>query len=280
VASRGTVLIAGCGYVGTALALQLAGAGHTVYGLRRDPSGLPEPVKRLAGDLADPASLDRLPSGIDVVFYTAAADDASESAYQAAYLTGLSNLIAALVAGNQSPRRLFFTSSTSVYAQSDGSWVDELSPVEPTRHTGRLVLEGEGIALSSPWPATVVRLGGIYGPGRIGLFRRLEQSLGDVPIYGNRIHRDDCAGVLAHLMEVNSSDPVYLAVDSAPEDRWAVLMWLAEQLGVKGPTRGQTSQPPRSNKRCSNRRLLSSGYVFRYPTFKDGYRPLVSALSG
>ena len=125
------ILIAGCGYVGTALGLRLAAAGHIVWGIRRSAEGLPSGIHHLAADLTAPETLQDLPPALDVVFYTAAPNGSEEAAYRAIYVDGLRHVLEALVRQHQSPRRVLLTSSTAVYAQSAGEWVDETSPTEP-----------------------------------------------------------------------------------------------------------------------------------------------------
>jgi nucleoside-diphosphate-sugar epimerase len=279
------VLIAGYGYVGTALGGRLAAAGHEVWGLRRSAAGFPPGVHSVAADLTKPQTLRHLPRDLEVVFYTAAADGADEAAYRAIYVDGLRHLLEALVEQRQAPRRVVFTSSTAVYAQSHGEWVDETSPTEPQHFTGRRVLEGERLLLTSPFSATVLRLGGIYGPERVSLIERLRQGLAvcrdGPPVYTNRIHRDDCAGALHHLMTLPQPEALYLGVDHEPADQCDVLRWLAAQLGVAPPKLDaiveDETRRPRTNKRCRNTKLVASGYTFRYPTFRDGYAALLAA---
>jgi nucleoside-diphosphate-sugar epimerase len=278
------VLIAGCGYVGTALAERLAGEGHVVWGLRRHPEGLPAGVATLAVDLTDPEALEGLPGRLDFIFYTAAADGFTEEAYRAVYVDGLRHLLEALRNQKQQPRRIFFTSSTVVYAQFAGEWVDEASPATPVHFAGLRMVEAERLVLEGPFPATILRLGGIYGPGRAGLIERVRR--GEVvcpegpPVYTNRIHRDDCAGALGHLMQTPQTDAVYLGVDHEPAEEETVLRWLAAQLGVSPPRTHLSAdvglRRRRGNKRCRNAKLLASGYVFRYPTFREGYGALLS----
>ena len=277
------VLIAGCGDVGTALGLLLAADGHEVFGLRRSPGGLPEPIRPLAGDLTDVASLGAIPDGVDLVAYTAAADRFDDEAYRHAYVDGVANLLGALHARRARPRRLLFTSSTAVYAQTDGEWVDERSPAHPTSFSGQRVLEGERLVLASGVPAIVLRLAGIYGPGRTRVVDRVRSGAATCPDgpprWTNRIHRDDCAGAAHHLLTVEDADPFWLGVDHEPAEECAVLQWLAARLGVPPPRRvprepGAAARRG-SSMRCSNRKLLASGYAFRYPTFRDGYATLV-----
>ncbi len=289
-------LIAGCGYVGSALATLLRDAGHDVHGLRRQPVGLPEGVAPIAADLADASSLDvalaALPDPPAVVVYAAAADGGDDEAYRRAYVAGLRNLVAALGTRDVTPACLLFTSSTAVYAQDDASWVDESSPTEPKDFRGTRMLEAEAIVAASGWPAASLRLGGIYGPGRTRLIDSVRNRRALIrpgpPRYGNRIHRDDAAGALAHLvaraLAGRELEPRYLGVDDEPSDEAVVLRWLAATLGVeeppvraeKGARAGTRSV---SNKRCSNARLRASGYAFRYPTFRAGYAALIAATS-
>lgn len=277
------VLIAGCGDVGTALGLLLAADGHEVFGLRRHPDGLPAPIRPLAGDLGDAPSLRAIPDGIELVAYTAAADGFDDGAYRRAYVDGVANLLGALHARAAPVRRFLFTSSTAVYAQTDGGWVDETSATEPAGFSGQRVLEGEALVLADPTPAVVLRLAGIYGPGRTRLIDRVRSGAATcadgAPRWTNRIHRDDCAGAARHLLARGQPDAVWLGVDREPAPECAVLDWLAARLGVPPPRRvprgDRGTARPEASKRCSSRKLLASGYVFRYPTFREGYAALV-----
>jgi nucleoside-diphosphate-sugar epimerase len=281
------ILIAGCGYVGTALGMRLAAVGHTVWGLRRSAEGLPSGMHHLEADLTIPETLRNLPPALDVVFYTAAPNGTDDAAYRAIYVDGLRHVLEALTHQCQSPQRILFTSSTAVYAQSTGAWIDETSPAEPAHFTGRRVLEGERLLLDGPFPAAVIRFGGIYGPGRASLIARVRQGVAACrdgpPLYTNRIHRDDCAGALHHLMTLPHPDSMYIGVDHEPADYCDVLRWLAAQLGAPPPpvevAAGADTRRHRTNKRCRNAKLVASGYVFCYPTFREGYAALMAASS-
>ncbi len=275
------VLIAGCGYVGTELGAQLAAAGHVALGLRRDPSGLPDPIRRVAADLGDASALaSALPRGLDAVVYAAAAGGFDEARYRAAYVDGPRNLMDVLAARREPVRRFVFVSSTGVYAQQDGSWVDEDTPAEPREFSGRALLEGERAVLAGPFAATVLRLGGIYGPGRTRLVESVRRGAARARagLFTNRIHRDDAAGALAHLLALAAPAPLYLGVDDEPAAEADVLAFIADRLGVPRPP--QDPGVPldrlehRGNKRCRNARLRASGYVFRFPTFREGYASL------
>ncbi|RIK92082.1 MAG: NAD(P)-dependent oxidoreductase [Proteobacteria bacterium] len=291
------MLVAGCGYVGGALASQLVAAGHAVFGLKRRPEGLPAGVAPLAADLADRASLEAALAGvalpIDVVVYAAAADAGDDDAYRRAYVDGLRNLLGALRARGAAPRHVFFTSSTAVYAQDDGAVVDETSETAPADFRGARMLEAERVLAASGWPVTSLRLGGIYGPGRTRMIESVRSGRASIrpgpPRWGNRIHRDDAAGALAHLVALalrgEPLPPLLVGVDDEPADEAVVLRWIASQLGVgEPPVREEPAEPGArgarragSNKRCSNARLRATGYRFRHPSFREGYAAALTA---
>ena len=289
------VLIAGCGYVGSALGLRLVREGHEVWGLRRRTSRLPGEIRPIAADLADEASLrEALPAELDdldeldAVVYAASAGSYDDPAYEAAYVTGTGNLIAALEARDLVPHRFLYVSSTGVYGQSDGSWVDESSPTDKSNFAGHRLLEGETVARASGYPTSVVRFAGIYGPGRTRLIDRVQQGEAVVvrgeTVWTNRIHRDDCAGLLDHLISVVDPDRLYLGVDSQPAPLAEVLCFLAEELEVDPPREVAPEEAPESErrrgagKRCKNSRVIDAGYRFQFPTYREGYRRLVHDL--
>lgn len=286
------ILIAGCGYVGRALAEALAAEGHEVFGLRRRPEGLPPPIRLVAADLSRPETLRALPDEVDLLFYTAAADGGDDAAYRIAYVDGVRHVLDRY--GARPPRRLLFTSSTGVYAQDDGRWVDEDSPAEPQGFSGRRLLEGEKLLAECGLDAIVLRLGGIYGPGRTRLIESVRSGRALIrpggPVYTNRIHRDDCAGALAHLAFLASPASRYVGVDHEPADEADVLRWLAARLGVAplgeatredeaaSPAPGAEARRGRANKRCRSDRLQASGYRFRFPTFREGYDAVLRGM--
>jgi nucleoside-diphosphate-sugar epimerase len=281
------VLIAGCGDVGIELGVRLVGDGHSVWGLRRDCDTLPPGISRFPADLTQPETLHALPSALDVVVYTAAPSSSSAETYQATYVDGVRHLLTALATQGHKLQRFIFTSSTGVYAQQSGEWVDETSPTAPVHFSGRALLIAEQTVLRSGFPAIVVRFGGIYGPGRTRLIDSVRRGTAECtdgpPVYTNRIHRDDCAGVLQHVMQLVQPNSVYVAVDNEPAEQNTVLRWLALQLGLPPPRTVPAGNADvrghRSNKRCRNAKLVETGYVFRYPTFREGYHALLTALT-
>jgi nucleoside-diphosphate-sugar epimerase len=270
-----TVFVVGAGYVGALAAELLAAGGHTVHVGRRTPTDAPNCH---ALDVLRPETFPAALREAHSVVYCVAADGFSEESYRAAYVTGLRHVLEAA----QGAQRVVFVSSTGVYGQDDGSVVDESSPTEPRSFSGRLLLEGEALVAQARCEATTVRFSGIYGPGRDRLVR-LVRSGGPVSrstreALTNRIHRDDCARVLVHLVERPSVAPVYVGSDEAPTPTGEILDWLAARLGLPPPPVGSDAgdSPQRGgNKRLSSARLRAEGFQFRYPTWREGFAALL-----
>jgi len=276
------IVIAGCGDVGTALGLVLVQAGHTVWGLRRNTSNLPAGLNALKADLTEPSTLTCLPPDLDYMVYTAAAGQYTPERYRATYVDGVANSLQALQTQGQRLNRLILVSSTSVYAQQDGDWLDENAPAEASGFGPESLRAGERLVWASNHSSLVIRFGGIYGPGRSRLIDSVRSGNAKCTpgIYTNRIHRDDCARVIAHLLLLENPAPLYLGVDDEPVFQCDVMSWLAQQLGVAKPVQKPTvglasERQMRSNKRCSNARLRGSNYHFLYPTYREGYRELL-----
>ncbi|MDR5866493.1 SDR family oxidoreductase [Halomonas koreensis] len=273
-----TTLILGCGDIGTTLGRELRASGHRVVGVRRRAERLADSgIEGVSADLGDAQALAGLPDA-DILVYVVSADRFEEDAYRAAYPDGLKAVLAEFGARKRAPRHVFFVSSTSVYAQQDGETVDEASPAEPTGFSGQLMREAERALVEHALPGSAVRFSGIYGPGRDRLIRQVGEGRiapASPTMYSNRIHRDDCAGVLAHLIgRALVGEPLhdlYLASDCEPAPLHEVMAWLAKQLKVEATETIQSPLRRRASKRCDNARLLESGYRFRFPTFREGY---------
>ncbi|MGC8120081.1 NAD-dependent epimerase/dehydratase family protein [Marinobacter sp. VGCF2001] len=277
------ILVAGCGKLGGDIATALLDTGQ-VYGLRRNPDRVPPGVKGIGADLTRPETLaGQLPGHLDVVIYCLTPSSYDEQGYHDAYVTGLENLLHAV--GDQPLKRLIFISSTSVFAQNDDSWVDENSPTEPDRFSGQQILQGEATALASPHPATVVRYSGIYGPSRQRFLEEvLEGRMNPLPPapFSNRIHEVDAARVIAWLTEKTLANDklaeLYVASDCEPVRLDKVVEWVRTQVPCKAPVEGARKGGRAGSKRCSNRKLLESGFSFRYPDYQAGYREMISQL--
>jgi len=280
------VLIAGYGYIGAALGRELAEDSHDVWGLSRHPVPRPGAVLPFTADLGVSASLADLPRDLDCVYYMASPGGSDDALYRTAYVEGLSNLLEAFARQGQRPVRIFFVSSTAVYEQQRGEWVDETSPAEPAHFSGRRLLEAERILFAGPFPGTVIRFAGIYGPRRAQLVESVRAGRAvwnkSRRQWTNRIHRDDCAGALKHLMQLERPEKIYLGVDSEPAEQGTVQRWLAGVLGAPQPRAVRAGDPAlrtmRGNKRCRNDRLLAAGYTFRHPTYREGYRAVLEGM--
>lgn len=262
------LLIAGCGDLGQRLTRYLD--GWRFFGLRRNVSRLDAPIEPLSADLSQPRSL-RVAAGFwDAVVYTATPGEFTPDAYRATYVEGLR----ALMAQVESPRWIM-VSSTAVYGQDAGEWVDEDSPTEPSRFNGEILLEAERVVAERAGLA--VRFSGIYGPGRDFLIRKVRRGgvrcRRSPPVWTNRIHSEDCASALAHLVELESPGSVYVATDRLPAPRWDVLEWLASRLGLPGPE--AIDEPGGQGKRACAERLYSTGFALQYPDYKTGYSELL-----
>ncbi|MFO7994126.1 MAG: NAD-dependent epimerase/dehydratase family protein [Marinobacter sp.] len=275
------VLVAGCGKLGGAIAKSLLGQAE-VFGLRRNPARIPQGVHPLGADLLDRQQIESvLPDDLDIVIYCLTPSSYDEQGYRNAYVRGLENLLAAL--GSQPLKRLIFVSSSSVYSQDDDSWVDESSPTKPARFSGQMVLEGEQTALTSGHPATVVRFSGIYGPTRQQFLDAVMNGRMDPASpapFSNRIHEADATAVACHLvnlaLEGKALEPCYLASDCEPVRLDEVVTWVREQAPCAAPQPDARKGGRAGSKRCSNKRLLESGFRFRYPDFRAGYRELIA----
>ena len=281
-------VIAGCGYVGSELARMLRADGHEVFGIRRDVSRLDADLRGIEGDVALPKSLGPSPARVDYAVFALSADRGTEHAYRHAYLDGLAGFLEWLADEGQRPRRLVIVSSTSVYGQRRGEHIDEDSPTHPTQFRGETLLASERLAAASGIPTVIIRFGGLYGPGRESLIKRAQEgklAYRSTEHFTNRIHRDDAAGSLRHLLLHPAPDPLYLGVDNESAEERMLFSWLAKELGVDEPELPAASEGegepavrrPVGSKRCSNRRLRESGYVFRYPTYREGYGALIRA---
>lgn len=271
--------MAGLGDVGGRAAERLVADGHEVVGVRRSQVAGPEGVTMVAGDLTDPDLADRLPpTPFDAVLVSVSADGRDPDLYRTAYLEGPVTLLEGLARRGDPVRRVVFTSSSAVYGQQDGEWVDESSPTEPTSPTARVLVEAERAIAAGPFPATALRLTGIYGPGRTRLVeqvRRGEAVVGSTPSWTNRIHAADAAAACVLLLELGAdAPPVVIGTDDEPADRAEVYRWLAARLDAPPPTVDDDRAPDRGSKRCRNDLLRSLGWRPAHPTFRDGYAQL------
>jgi len=275
------VLIAGCGDLGSGLASELVAQGHRVTGIRRTKNDFPKGVHGITGDLVD-MSDDTLPDA-DLVFLIMTPNGRTEEAYRAAYFDTAQVLIRRYKDTAQQPK-VFFVSSTSVYGQNQGEWIDETTPAQPMSATAKVLVETEQ-ALAEAFSSVAVRCSGIYGSGR---YRLLETVLSGenwgANSWTNRIHRDDVVSALVLLANSALSEkdspntfiPEHVIVtDQTPVSMWEVKLWLATCLGAKIAASSGEGFVPTSGKRIQGQYLLSQGWQLRYPSYVTGYQSLL-----
>ncbi|MFW5935397.1 MAG: NAD-dependent epimerase/dehydratase family protein [Halolamina sp.] len=283
------VLVLGCGYVGRELGRRLVDADHDVTGVVRSESSAETAaeagVEPFRADLTNPADLSGLPDA-DTLVFAASAGRGSVAEARSLYVDALRSLIAEFEGRESPPDRLLFTSTTGVYGDHDGDWVDESTPVDPERPKAAVIAEAEATVHRSGFDATVARFAGLYGPGRY----RIDAYLDSVTAgWRNSIHRDDAAGALAwFLTEDVARGETVLVTDGSPVDRWAFADWLAERCDAPAPEKLTVeerlaelpaSAAPRvaSQKRCRSDRLLTLGYELEHPSVYEGYEPAIDA---
>lgn len=266
-----TVLIAGCGDVGTEAGLRFAALGHRVIGWRRSAAKLPEAIEPVVADLT--GALPPVPADTSIVVVAPAAGERSEETYRQVYLEGLANVLDALERDGVHPERIIVVSSTAVYPNVDGVWMDENSPLDPPTATAAVLCETEELLAARAPQGTVLRLSGIYGPGRTRLIDQVRNGTADpaaAPRYTNRIHRDDAAAAIVHLATaVDEPGPLYLGVDEEPVSQLQVLSFLAGRLGVPWQEVPSEGQP--AGKRLRGDLLRATGFAFAYPSYREGY---------
>lgn len=270
------VLIAGAGDVGLRVARLLRGRGHEVWALRRGVAADEHDIHWIQGDLTKPETMRALPDGITHIVYLPTPDARDETLYRAVFVDGLRHLLDAL--DTRALQRLLFVSSSAVYGEHGDAWVDEETPPAPPGFNGRVLLEAEHYAAARA-PAVTLRLAGLYGPGRMQLIERLRNGTVRVPRatphWANRIHVDDAAAAIVHLLFAHDPLPLYLGVDNTPLPLDALYDELARRVHAPLPAEGEAPAGVGS-KRLSNARLRASGFVPQWPDAREGYAALLA----
>ncbi len=287
------VLIVGCGYVGLPLGAELVRRGHEVFGMRRSDTGSADlqaaGIKSVLADVTKPADLAKLPGPFDWVVNCVSSSRGAQE-YRDVYLQGTRNLLDWLAAAP--PKKYVYTSSTSVYGQVDGSSVKESSLTQPQSETGQVLVETEQLLLDAArqkgFPAVILRVAGIYGPGRGHLFQ--QYLCGEARISGNgerfinMIHLDDVVGAIIAALQSGRAGEIYNAADDEPVTQIDFFRWLSEELGKGMPpfaTEAENAARKRglTDKKVQNRRLkMELGYEFKYPNFRVGYSAEIQRL--
>ncbi|MEZ0121722.1 MAG: NAD-dependent epimerase/dehydratase family protein [Candidatus Reddybacter sp.] len=279
------ILLLGCGSLGRKLACRLIAAQHTVIAVKRRP--LRDPLAGLQVLLVDitvASMVELIPTDVDLVVCALAPAERNAAAYQSVFQGGMQRVLAHFARSISSRRpHWLMVSSTSVYGQDRGQWVDESSPAEASSFNGQALIQAEQQLWAHCANSIVLRFSGIYGPGRESLIRRVREGRAmqyDPPCYSNRIHEADCLGILCFLIARSLSgkplDKLYLVSDSAAVPLGEVALWLSEEMSCPPPPARPANVAIKGmNKRCRNDRLLALGYVLRYRTYRQGYGELL-----
>jgi len=272
--ANSNTMIIGCGYLGRRVATLWHAQGRQVFAVTRRPSSESRATP-LVCDVLDPSSLRNLPA-VDTVLYAIGFDRTSGASMRAVYVDGLANVLAHLPA----PKRFIYISSSSVYGQTDGGWVDETSQTVPMEESGRIVLDAERALRARLPEAIVLRFAGIYGPGR--LLRRAsiekgEPIVGDADRWLNLIHVEDGAAAILAAEANGEPGATYNVCDDHPVRRRYFYATLARRLGAPepvfmAPPPGQPIPPHElTHRRINNRRMKAGLHVrLRYPDYDQG----------
>lgn len=284
-----TKLIFGCGYLGQRVAVLWKAAGERVHVVTRSSERAREfdaagyfPV---VADIADPASLKNLPPADSVLFAVGFDRTAGRSMHEV-YVDGLRNVLDALP-GHVG--RLIYISSTGVYGQTDGDWVDEESPCRPEREGGRACLAAEELLKQHAHGdrAIILRLAGIYGPGRIP---RRDDLVAGRPIaaaqrgFLNLIHVDDAAQIVLAAEQSTRAPRTYVVSDGQPVERGEYYAELARLLHAPAPqftplpADSPAASRAGSDKRiCTDRLRSELSFTLTYPSYREGLAAIVAS---
>lgn len=260
-----SIIIAGAGDVGSRVASVLNNAEREVFSISRTLRELPSGIQSVAADLNTGAGLTKLPQQADALVFCVAPDERTADAYRNLYVDGLLRLLT-----HSQFRRLIFISSTAVYAQDSGEWINEQSPAMADTFNGKVLREAETVC-GQYGQGISLRLTGIYGPGRNWMQGRAQAGESGRAHWTNRIHVEDAVSAIVHVLELPSTNKLYCVNDDCPALESEVLAWLRmPEIGIE-PSRAEIQA---TGRRVCNGLLRATGWQPRYPDFREGYRHL------
>lgn len=280
------VLVAGCGFLGRAAAAALLARGDRVTGVRRSPSAAAElealGIEPLILDLTTPGAAERIPEGVDAILACQSARGDGAAPYRAAYVDANRALLSAAQA--RRVRAFVYTSSTGVFGQTSGGDVDEDSKTAPAGETGAVLVEAEQLILRAAVagaPARVLRLSGLYGPGRAFAVDRVRSGAmalgpGD-ETWMNFCHLEDAVAFAVAALDRGRPGAVYHGTDASPARRREVIAWVAQRLGIE-PRRGEAGAAAGPHRRVLGAKTREAlGVALKYPSFREGFAPLIGS---
>jgi len=264
---RSTTIIAGAGDLGGRVAIALCNAAHDVISVSRSAREIATDIRSVAADLTTGEGLAKLPQESGNLVFCVAPDERTETTYRRLYVDGLQRLLSQCAF-----KRVVFVSSTAVYAQDAGEWIDEKSPAEAETFNGKILREAEQLCRQHD-QGIALRFTGIYGPGRNWMLRRALAGETGRAHWTNRIHVEDGVAAIVHALALPSPDNIYCVNDNCPALESEVLAWLrASQTEIKPQDEIRTT-----GRRVSNQLLRASGWQPEYSSFREGYRQLPDA---
>ena len=300
------IQVVGAGYAGSRIAAHFREKKQKVWALthsgKRNAEFEALGITPIIADLTKPDTLEGILPAHFIVICPAPGEKKDEEAYRKIYLEGIGNYLAA-IRKNPKPNLIVYLSSTGVYSDKKGEWVDETTPPEPDTEKGRILLEAEAQVLNSGFPSVIFRLAGIYGPGRNRLSRPSVARDDSPDRWLNHIHVDDIAGAMPVIFNKGQAGSLYLGVDGEPILQSEFNQWLADKNVIlrakpeessrrsfarsfcsprRGSLRMTSEEPGRTRplgKRCSNAKLKALGYQFKYPAYREGYEAIIKETS-
>lgn len=286
------VVILGCGYVGIRLAKHLVTHGHEVYGIRRFIHDIKAfesaSIIPLSIDITNAESLHTIPRNAQWIINAVSSSKGGVDAYRNIYLEGTQLLVHHLL-HYPHIKHYIHISSTSVYGQTDGSWVNESSSRKPISKTGQILVQMEDFLMDQCcFPTTIVRASGIYGSDRSYLLDQYVKGearmVGEGMRYLNMIYVEDLVFAIYHILQKALPGTIYNVSDIEPVTQKRFFTWLSKRLGKPLPPAASSSELARrkralTNKRVSSHRLRNElGYEFVYPSFREGYADRIASL--
>lgn len=226
----------------------------------------------IKADLCSANDYISLPKDKNIIVFAASPDSSSVESYQKVYIEALSLSLAYARKLNKL-HKFILISSTGVYGQTNGEYVEENSPCLPNRENAKVIIQAEKLLAESKLPYAIIRFAGIYGPGRNRMIEKAK--LGELDLetctYSNRIHVEDCSRVVSHVAQ--GYENIYIGVDDSPCDTREVVLWIRKELGLENNFKLKNTNT--KGKRCLNLRLIAEDFKFKYPSFKEGYADML-----
>jgi len=263
---RSSTIIAGAGDIGGRVAIELCNAAHEVISISRSVKQWPSGIRSLAADLNTGEGLTKLPQQADALVFCVAPDERTAEAYRRLYVDGLQRVMEQCQF-----KRVIFVSSTAVYAQDAGEWIDEQSPALADTFNGSILREAE-LLCGQHEQGIALRFTGIYGPGRNWMLRRAQAGEAGRAHWTNRIHVEDGVAAIVHALGLTSPAGIYCVNDDCPALESDVLAWLRMPETEIEP---DTYHGESSGRRVRNGLLRASGWQPKYASYREGYRQLL-----